>query len=70
MEKRFLTSTEVAVYLGLKEPTIRKWVQQGKIPCHRLGRAVRFDLRQIDIWVKKKAIAVQDFHLDEKDKIL
>ncbi len=54
--RRFLTSKEVAVYLGLSEPTIRKWVQKGKIPCYRFGRAVRFDVRQIEAWAKTKAV--------------
>lgn len=65
MDRRFLTSKEVATYLGLSEPTIRAWVHMGKIPYSRFGRAVRFDLRQIETWVKAKAIPVsQGFHLD------
>lgn len=71
MDARFLTSKEVAVYLGLSEPTIRAWVHMGKIPCYRFGRAVRFDLRQIETWVKRKAVPVsQGFHLDEKNSLL
>ncbi len=68
--KRFLNSKDVGVYLGLSEPTIRAWVQKGKIPCSRFGRAVRFDLRQIETWVKKKAVVFQDCHLDGKNSLL
>jgi excisionase family DNA binding protein len=70
MDRRFLTSREVAEYLGLSEPTIRAWVRMGKIPCYRLGRAVRFDLRQIETWVKKKAVVFQDCHLDDGKRLI
>jgi excisionase family DNA binding protein len=54
MEKRFFNVKEIATYLGLSEDTIRAWVKTGKIPFSKLGRSVRFDLRRIDQWLKKK----------------
>lgn len=55
MEKRFLNTKETAVYLGLSEHTIRAWVKLGRLPFSKFGRAVRFDQRIIDKWVKDKA---------------
>ncbi|WP_374728142.1 helix-turn-helix domain-containing protein [Catenuloplanes atrovinosus] len=33
---------EAARELRVAESTLRRWVSQGKVPCHRLGRSVRF----------------------------
>ena len=33
---------EAAEKLGIAEITLRHWVSSGRIPCHRLGRLVRF----------------------------
>ncbi len=54
MDKRFLNTTELAGYLGMSEHTIRSWVKFGRIPFCKFGRAVRFDLRRIERWLKDK----------------
>lgn len=58
MDKRFLTSKEIAIYLNLSENTIRAWVKFGRIPFSKLGRSVRFDLKVIDKWLRNKEISV------------
>jgi excisionase family DNA binding protein len=52
--KRFVDAAGIAEYLGISEHTIRFWVKNGRIPFSKLGRAVRFDLRQIEVWLKSK----------------
>ena len=54
IEKRFLNSKELAHYLGLKEPTIRDWIRQKRIPFHKLGKSIRFDRLQIESWLATK----------------
>ena len=54
MEKRFITIKELAAYLSMSENTIRDWIKEGRIPFSKLGRSVRFDLRRIESWLKKK----------------
>ena len=44
----------VAVYLSLTPAAISHMVQRHQIPFVRLGRRVRFDLRQIDRWVERQ----------------
>lgn len=36
------TYAEAAVKLRIAESTLRRWVSKGRVPCHRLGRLVRF----------------------------
>ena len=63
MEQRFIGMKDLAVYLGVSKYTIRAWVYRDKIPCVRIGRAIRFDMRQIEkILAKEEALAqVQHF---------
>jgi len=56
MERRFLTAKETAYYLGLSEDTIRKWAIRGKVPYSKFGKALRFDLRKIDLWTRSKCV--------------
>ncbi len=44
---RLLRPTEAAERLGLKDPTIRKYAAQGRVPFVRVGRSLRF--RESDI---------------------
>lgn len=55
MQKRFLKVAELAEYLGLKEQTIYNWRAQKKLPpgcAVKLGFIVRFDLIEIEKWLK------------------
>jgi len=49
-----LTKEEVAGYLQISPRTIESWVWRGKIPHIKIGRCVRFDLDQIQEWLKAK----------------
>jgi excisionase family DNA binding protein len=51
-----LSVREVAEILRLHPQTVYLKVAQGEIPSTRIGRAVRFDRRQIDDWLDRRAI--------------
>jgi len=59
IEKRFYTAREIGFYLGLNEETIRKWAQRGRIPFSKFGKALRFDLRAVENWVKRKSVNIE-----------
>ena len=44
---RLLDAAEAAQRLGLSEAALRKAVARGTVPCHRLGRRVRFRLSEL-----------------------
>ena len=52
--QRLVDINAVAVYLSLTPAAISHMVQRHQIPFVRLGRRVRFDLRQIDRWVERQ----------------
>lgn len=60
MERRFISVEDLAKYLDLSINTIYSWVYQRKIPYWKFGRLVKFDLREIDEWIKTKREGVSD----------
>lgn len=47
----FMTVSEVAEYLNVKQSWIRSQVFNGKIPYKKIGRLIRFDRKSIDGWL-------------------
>ncbi len=56
MEKRFIGPLELAQYLDLKPDTIYSWIWQKRIPYFKMGRLVKFDLKEVELWLKEKRI--------------
>ncbi len=54
MERRFLGIEELEAYLGISKNTIYFWVWQRKIPHLKLGRLIKFDLRELEPWLEEK----------------
>ena len=42
---------QLSAYLNVKPSTLYAWVAQGKIPCRKIHRLVRFDPNEIDRWL-------------------
>lgn len=53
-ERELLTFDELKKYLKLNRSTLYKFVQEGRIPAVKLGRQWRFDLSEIDSWLKQQ----------------
>ncbi len=51
---------EAARKLGMKDPTIRLWMAQGKIAYCKLGRAVRIPESEVDRLIRESLIPVRD----------
>jgi excisionase family DNA binding protein len=55
-EKRFIGTKECAEYLDVSINTIRTWVWQRQIPFVKMGRLVKFDLKELEQWLKKRKV--------------
>ena len=44
----------LAQHLGVSVPTLRRWTQVGKIPSHKMGRLVRYSLREVEAAMEKQ----------------
>ena len=53
----FINVFQVAEFLKLSVPTIRKWVFTGYIPYKKIGRAVRFSTAEIEDWARSKSVS-------------
>lgn len=58
MYKRFIGIEDLAEYLDVSKNTISSWVWLRKVPYFKVGRLVKFDLKEIEIWVKEKKIDI------------
>jgi len=52
MSDRWLSVDEIAAYLGIKPPTVYKWIERRNMPAHKVGRLWKFKILEIDKWVK------------------
>ena len=53
MEKRLLSIIEAAEWLGLSQSYLYKLVESEQIPHIRFGRAIRFDIKELEEWLKE-----------------
>lgn len=53
MPGRLLDVTGAGEYLGLTESQVRGLVERRQIPFMKVGRSLKFDIRQLDRWIEK-----------------
>ena len=70
---KLLTVKDLSEIIKVKESTLYSWASKGSIPSHKLNGLLRFDLEEIENWVKKsKVVPVSIFelkpnHMEKKD---
>ena len=52
MVERWLSIKEISEHLGVKKDTIYKWVRTTDIPYHKVGRLLKFQVLEVDKWVR------------------
>ena len=58
-DKQFLTYVEAAQFLHISERHVWQLVKDGHIPCIRLGRCVRLDIRDLQAFAQ--AFSLENF---------
>jgi excisionase family DNA binding protein len=58
--KRLLNVEEAAAYLGLQVDTIYKKARLRELPCVKVGRALRFDVKALERFVEQHTIETID----------
>ena len=54
MTEKWLTIDQIADYLQVSKEKIYKHCQRGKMPASKFGGQWRFDLKEIDTWMRKQ----------------
>ncbi len=57
MANRWLSVEEIAAHLGLKRDTLYRWVIRKQMPAHKVGRLWKFQLDEVDAWVRSGGAA-------------
>jgi excisionase family DNA binding protein len=58
--KRLLNVREAAQYLGLEVDTVYKKARLRELPCVKVGRALRFDVKALERYVEQHTIETID----------
>jgi excisionase family DNA binding protein len=58
--RRLLNVREAAQYLGLEVDTVYKKARLREVPCVKVGRALRFDVRALERFVEQHTIQTID----------
>ena len=56
MQSNLISLKEIAEHLNVKPSTIYAWVNQKRLPYIKIGRLVKFDLRDIDAWIQERKV--------------
>ena len=54
--RRLVGIKEVASYVGLSVHTVYAMVSQRRIPFVKVGRLTKFDMRELDSWIRKHSV--------------
>ena len=65
-----LTIKDVSELLNVSETTIRRWLQDGKIPGYKLGHQIRFSRSEIENWVMRSKIQKEKIQDEKKENII
>lgn len=52
IDSKWLTLVEICEYLKVSRETILNWINKNNMPAHKVGRLWRFDMIEIDEWIK------------------
>lgn len=52
-EERWVGVDDVAAHLGVAKDSVYRWIEERRLPAHRVGRLFRFKLSEIDEWVRQ-----------------
>jgi len=52
-EERWVGVEDVATHLAVAKDSVYRWIEERRLPAHRVGRLFRFKLSEIDEWVRQ-----------------
>lgn len=50
---KWYTLDDIAKHLGISRDTLTKLIKEQKFPAHKVGTKYRFDIQEVDAWVKQ-----------------
>lgn len=59
-EEQLVSPRQAADYLGVNPMTVRRFIQQGKIPAYKIGRNVRIRSSDLESFISAKKISTEE----------
>ena len=56
MTEKWLTIEQIAEYLQVSTEKLYKLCQKGKMPASKVGGQWRFDIKEVDSWVRRQRL--------------
>ena len=53
----WVSAEEIAAHLGITKDTVYDWIADKAMPAHRVGRLWKFQVSEIDEWVRSGGAA-------------
>jgi excisionase family DNA binding protein len=50
--EQWVTAEDVAQHLGIAKETVYRWRELKGLPAHRIGRLRKFQLSEVDEWLR------------------
>lgn len=50
--ENWVTAEQVSLHLGVAKDTVYRWRERRGMPAHRIGRLWKFQLSEVDEWVR------------------
>lgn len=60
MPDRWLSVEEIAQHLGVSKDSVYAWINNRKMPAHRIGRFWKFKTLEVDEWVRNRGSAERE----------
>lgn len=48
----WLSADDIAVHLGITKDTVYTWIAEKAMPAHKIGRLWKFQISEVDDWVR------------------
>ena len=57
MPESWLSAEEIAEHLGVIKDTVYSWIATKGMPAHKIGRLWKFQISEVDEWVRRGGAA-------------
>jgi excisionase family DNA binding protein len=51
-QEPWVAMASIAEHLDVSQDTVRRWIKNRGMPAHKVGRAYRFKVTEVDEWVR------------------
>ena len=58
MAEPWLSADQIAAHLGVTKDTVYTWIADKGMPAHKIGRLWKFQVSQVDEWVRGAGAAL------------